>query len=127
MSKIQPRNELLIASQSTNTTSNAVSVDSASNLSFMFLSNTTSGSLTFTVEVSNDNDNNKYPGLTKTYVPYNRLNSNLAGADTRVSSLVMNATGSSMLFVPAGDTFNYVRVKMVVAGTATGTAIAYIN
>jgi len=105
-------------------TSKGFPVDNAGRLSIQLkATGVSSGTGTFTVEVSNDGG--------ATYTPYNRITANQTNAnnenDTRVSSKVLNSTGSSMIFFPAGDTFGLLRVKCTVATDGTYSAIAYLN
>lgn len=78
----------------------------------------TSGNGVFTVEVSNDATN---------WTAYSRLTSNVtntnAQTDTRVASVTLNATGSSVVILP--DPFAFYRVKVVVTtdGVYSATAL----
>lgn len=125
MSSIQPRRQVLLDAVTATTTSAGVGVDNASRLSIqVFAANITSGSATFTVDVSNDATN---------WVAYNRLTSNVtntnAQTDTRIASVVLNTNAGSMLFIPPGDTFNFIRVKTTLNNNVGGaySAIAYID
>ncbi len=125
MSAIQTHRQVLLSAVTATTTSNPASVDNAGRVSLQVLaSGIVSGSAVFTVEVSNDGSN---------WVAYNRLTSNLintnAQTDTRIASVVINTNSGSMLFVPAGDTFNFIRAIATVNNNVGGTysAIAFID
>lgn len=125
MSAIQPRREVLINAVTATTTSKGVGVDNGGNLSFQFVSSgLTLGSAVVKIQVSNDGSN---------WSDYNRLNSNITNTnaqfDTRVASVLMSITGSSMVFVPAGDTFNFARAVVTPNNTLDGSysVTAYVN
>lgn len=121
---IQTRKEVMLNGVTATTTSRGVSVDNAGRLSIQLIAaGVTDGIGTFTVDVSNDGVN---------YSTYNRLIPNLVGSnsqtDAYVGSKVLNATGSSMIFIPAGDTFQLIRVGVAsVAANGTYTAVLYLN
>lgn len=120
---IQPQAEVLLNRVTATTTSRGVPLDNAGRVSLQLIATgVSSGTGTFTVEVSND-------GVT--WTPYQRLISNLTGTnsqtDAYVQSKVLNATGSSMVFVSAGDTFASMRVTCTRATDGTYSAVAYIN
>lgn len=123
---IQPRKEVLLNAVTATTTSRGAAIDSAGRLSLMvYGSGISSGNGVFTVEVSND------PVLG--WIPYNRLTSNVTNTngqtDTRVASATINtvSTGTAILFFPPGDTFNYVRTKVVVTTDGAYTATLFVN
>ncbi len=123
---IQPRKEVLLDTVSATTTSRGVGVDNAARVSLMVYSTgITAGTLQFTVDVTND------PALG--WVPYNRLNYNITGiatVDTRTSSVVLNTSlSTAIVFIPSGDTFNYLRVNLnyTTNTTARGSAVLYVN
>ncbi len=127
MSALQPRKKVLLNSVTTTTTSSGFPVSSAGRLSLQLIATgVTSGTGTFTVDVSNSNEN----GVV-TWTPYQRMIPNLTGTnaqtDAYVSSKVLNSTGSSMIFIPAGDTFESIRVTSTVATDGTYSAILYVN
>lgn len=106
------------------TTSRGVPVDNAGRLSVQLIAaGVSSGTGTFTFDVSNDGGT--------TWTPYSRVTSNAtntnAQTDTRVASVVLNSTGSSMIFFPNGDTFGLIRAKCTVATDGTYSAVAYLN
>jgi len=126
MVQIQPRKEVLLNGITAGTAqvSRGVGVDSAGKLSLMVYGvGVTAGSATFYVEVTNDN--------TLGWVPYNRLVSNVTNTnaqnDTRVSLIQQTTTGTSIVFFPPGDTFNFVRVRADVWPTGTYSAVLYVN
>lgn len=125
MSSIQPRREVLLNGVAATTTSRMTGVDDAGRLSLqVFASGITTGSATFTAQVSNDGTN---------WVGYNRFNSNITNAntafDTRIASVLIGTNSGSMLFVPAGDTFNFIRVVATLNNTNDGaySAILYVD
>ncbi len=131
MAYIQTRQENVFATASNTagtvaatTTSRGIPVDNASNVSIQLKAATvTSGTGTFTMQVSNDGG--------ATWTPYSRMNSNATNTnvqgDTRVASVVLNSAGSSMIFVPAGDTFGLFRLICTVATDGSYSAFAFIN
>lgn len=131
MSSIQTRQENMFITPTNRagtvaatTTSRGVGVDNADRLSVQLIAaSVTSGTGTFTFSVSNDGGT--------TWTPYSRLTSNAtntnAQTDTRVASVVLNSTGSSMIFFPPGDTFGLIRATCTVATDGTYSAIAYLN
>lgn len=121
---IQPRKEILLNAVSTTSTSRGVGVDNASSVSLQLIATgVSSGTGTFTVDVSNDEGT--------TWTPYQRLIPNLIGTNSQtnayVASKVLNSTGSSMVFIPAGDTFGLIRVTCTRATDGIYSAVAYIN
>lgn len=121
---IQPRREVMLNGVTITTTSAGKGIDNASRVSIQLkAASVTSGSGTFTFDVSNDGG--------ATWTAYNRITTNVTNTnsqtDTRVSSFVLNVTGSSMVFIPAGDTFEMIRVKCTVATDGAYSATAYIN
>ncbi len=125
MSAIQPRREVLLTNVAATTTSAPFGVDGAGRLSFQYTSTgLTTGSAVFKVQVSNDGTN---------WVDYNRLTTNVtntnAQTDTRVASVLLSITGSSMVFVPPGDTFNFARAVVTPNNVVDGTysVTAYVN
>lgn len=125
MSAIQPQKYPLLTSVAVTTTSNGIPVNNAGRLSLQFIgTGLTIGSAVFTVQVSNDGTN---------WVNYSRLNSNITNTnaqfDTRVASVLIGSTGGSMVFIPAGDTFNFLRTVVTPNNTVDGTysAVAYVN
>lgn len=116
---------ILLNAVTATTTTSGYPVDNAGRLSLQFIAaNITSGSAVFTVDVSNDASN---------WVAYNRMTTNVtntnAQTDTRVASIVMNTNAGSMVFIPAGDTFNFFRVTTTLNNNVGGTysAIAYVD
>lgn len=123
MVAIQPQAITLLNAVTATTTSNGVGVNSAGRLSIMVLSSAiTSGNGVFTVQVSNDGTN---------YADYNRLTTNVtntnAQTDARVASLTLSTNTTNFLFFPPGDTFAYLRCKVVRTTDGTYSAIAYID
>jgi len=126
MVQIQPRKEIAFngVTAGTGLVSRAFGVDNAGRLSLMVYGvGVTAGSATFYVEVSNDD--------TLGFVPYNRLISNVTNSnaqnDTKVSLIQQTTTGTSIVFFPDSDTFNFVRVRADVWPTGTYSAVFYIN
>lgn len=120
---IQPRKETLLNAVTATTTSRSVGVDNASNVSIQFTAaSITSGNGVFTVEVSNDQIN---------WIAYSRLNSNVTNTnaqnDTRVASVTLSSNTSGIVFIPAGDTFNYIRTKCTVTTDGAYTSTVYLN
>ncbi len=120
---IQTRKEILLSNVEATTTSRGVPVDNAGRLSLQLsATGVSTGTGTFTVDVSNDGTN---------WAPYNRLIPNLVGTnsqtDAYVASKVINATGSSMMFIPASDTFASIRVTCTYATDGTYSAVLYLN
>lgn len=121
---IQPRKEVLLNGVTATTVSRGVGVDNASNVSIQLLATgISSGNGVFTVDVSNDEGAN--------WVAYNRLNTNVTNTnaqfDTRVASVTLNTNAGSMIFIPAGDTFGLLRVRVTRTTDGTYSAIAYLN
>lgn len=121
---IQPRREVLCRAVTATTTSRGVGVDNASNVSIQFqATGVSSGNGVMTVQVSNDGGAN--------WVSYNRLVGNSpntnAQNDTRVSSATLNATGGTMVFIPAGDTFELIRTTVTVSTDGSYTTTLYLN
>lgn len=122
---IQPRRELLIDRVTSTTTSRGVGVDNAGRVSIhLIAAGVTTGIGTFTVDVSNNGGAN--------WETYQRLIPNLTGTnsqtDAYVTTKVLNATGSSMIFIPPGDTFELIRVGVAtVAANGTYSAYLYLN
>lgn len=122
---IQPRREILLNAVTATTTSRPTGVDNASRVSLQLrAAGITSGSAVFTVEVSNDGNN---------WVAYNRLTTNVtntnAQMDTRVASVLLSTNAGSMLFIPPGDTFNFIRTVVTPNNTVDGnySAVLYLN
>ena len=120
---IQPQAEILLNGVTATTTSRGVPLDNAGRVSIQLIATGVStGTGTFTVDVSND-------GIT--WTPYQRLIPNLTGTnsqtDAYVQSKVLNSTGSSMVFISAGDTFALMRVTCTRATDGTYSAITYVN
>lgn len=106
------------------TTSRGVGVDSAGRVSLQLIAaGVTAGIGTFTVDVSNNGG--------ATWSSYQRLISNLIGTnsqtDAYVANKVINSTGSSMLFIPASDTFELIRVTCTAITDGTYSAALYLN
>lgn len=121
---IQPRKEVLLNGVTATTTSRGVGVDNASRMSIQLTaSGISSGTGTFTFGVSNDEGAN-YVGYQRMIPNYQNTN---AQNDVRLISVVMNANGSTMLFIPAGDTFGLFRTTCTVATDGAYTATAYLN
>lgn len=123
MSAIQTNRQTLLNAVSATTTSAPVPVNNAGRLSIqVFGSSVTSGNGVFTFEVSNDNTN---------WVSYNRLTSNVtntnAQQDTRIASVTINTNAGSMLFIPPGDTFNFIRTTVTRTTDGNFSAIAYVD
>lgn len=125
MSSIQPKKYVLLSGVTATTTSNGAPINNAGRASIQIqASNITLGSATFTFEVSNDGLN---------YLTYNRMTSNVtntnAQTDARIASVLLNTSSGSMLFIPPGDTFNFIRVKATVNNSTDGnyTATLYAN
>lgn len=80
----------------------------------------TSGNCVFTVLVSDDD---------VTYVPYNRLVSNVSNTnvqnDTLVSSVTISSNGSAIVFFPVGDYFRY--IKVVQTASTDGSYSTYLQ
>ncbi len=124
MSAIQPQVVPMLTSVTATTTSNGVGVNNAGRLSIMvFATAITSGNGVFSVEVTND--------PTVGWATYNRLTTNVtntnAQTDTRVASLTLSSNTTNFLFFPPGDTFAYMRVKVVRTTDGTYSAVAYID
>lgn len=121
---IQPRKETVLNGVTATTTSRGVCADNASRISLQLIaSGITSGTGTFTVDVSNDDG--------ATWTPYQRLIPNLTGTnsqtDAYVASKVLNSTGSSMIFIPASDAFSLIRTTCTRATDGTYSAVFYLN
>ncbi len=124
MSAIQPQVVPMLTSVTATTTSNGVGVNNAGRLSIMvFATAISSGNGVFSVEVTND--------PTVGWATYNRLTTNVtntnAQTDTRVASLTLSSNTTNFLFFPPGDTFAYMRVKVVRTTDGTYSAVAYID
>lgn len=88
------------------TTSAAVAVGDRRISSLQFTAhNITSGNGVFQVQISNNN---------RDWVYYNRLTSNATNTngqtDTRVASVTQSTNGSTFVFLPPTDTYQYIRV-----------------
>lgn len=121
---IQTRQERVLNGVVATTTSRGVPVDNAGRLSLQLIATgITSGTGTFTVDISNDGGT--------TWTPYNRLIPNLVGTnaqtDAFVASKVLNSAGSSMIFIPASDTFGLIRTTCTVATDGIYSAVFYLN
>lgn len=121
---IQPTKETVLNGVTATTTSRGVGTSNSGRISLQLkATGVTSGTGTFTVDVSNDDGT--------TWTPYNRLIPNLVGTnaqtDAFVASKVLNATGSSMMFIPASDTFSLIRTTCTVATDGTYSATFYLN
>lgn len=121
MVNIQPRRRLLLNAISGTATSVSAGVDQAGRLSLMVSGmNMTSASATFYVQVTNRDEDG--------WVNYNRLITNVtntnAQQDARVSLVNLTTSGTAIVFFPAGDTFNLIRVQ---ADVAPGSAGATFN
>lgn len=124
MSSIQTRREVLLNKVVATTTSRGVGIDNAGRASIQLKAeNVISGTGTFTVDVSNDGG--------ATYTAYQRLIPNLVGSnsqtDAYVASKVLNSTGSSMIFISAGDTFEVLRVTCTFVTDGSYSATLYLN
>ncbi len=121
MVAIQPRKYILLNAITGTSISSNAPVDMAGRLSLMvFASGVASGSAAFYVDVSND------PSLG--WVPYNRLIPNVIGAtETRTNILQQATNGTAIVFFPASDTFNFLRVRADVFATGTYSAVLYVN
>lgn len=120
---IQTRKEVMLDAVTATTTSRGVPLDNAGRVSIQLVgASVSTGTGTFTVQVSNDSVN---------WVDYQRIIPNLIGTNSQtdafVASKVINANGSSMVFVSAGDTFSSMRVICTRATDGAYSAIAYIN
>jgi hypothetical protein len=103
------------------TTSEYFVVGDREAMSFQFIaSGISTGNGILTVEISNDGTN---------WVQYNRLTTNVTNTngqnDTRVASLTLSTNTSAFLFVPHGDHFEYVRVKLDMTTDGTYTVIMH--
>lgn len=121
---IQSRQEILLNAVTATATSRGVGVDNAGRVSLQFFATgISSGNCVFTVGVSNDGGT--------TWTAYNRLITNVTNAnsvnDVRVASVTLNTNSSSMLFIPAGDTFGLIRVTGTITTDGTYSAVAYLN
>ena len=115
--------EVLLNGVTATTTSRGIPLDNAGRASIQLIaSGVSSGTGTFTVDVSND-------GVT--WTPYQRLIPNLIGTNSQtdafVQSKVLNSNGSSMIFISAGDTFASMRVTCTRATDGTYSAVVFSN
>ncbi len=124
MVQIQPQSVAVLSAITATATSVWIPVQSAGRVSLMFTGTTiTSGNCVYTVQVSNDS--------TVGFVPYNRLTTNTANTnaqtDVRVASVTVNSNTSTMVFIPASDTFSSFRVIGTVTTDGVYSAVAYVN
>jgi len=125
MAYIQPQSVALLSAVTSSATSVWVPINNAGRVSVMVAGNKiSSGNGVFYIDVSNDASS---LGGTS----YNRITSNVTNTntqtDTRVSTVTISSNGTSMLFFPPGDTFNYMRCKVIVTTDGTYYATAYID
>lgn len=104
-------------------TSSPFEVGSAEGRSIEFIANgISSGNGVFTVEVSNDGSN---------WVTYNRLVSNATNTnsqtDTRVGSVTLSSNANSIVFIPEGDVFKFIRVTVTRTTDGTYSAVLYLR
>jgi hypothetical protein len=111
----------LINAVSATTTSDGVDVSSFSKLSLQFsVTDVATGNGVYTVDVSNDNGT--------TWVPYNRLISNVTNTnvqtDTKVASVTLNTSATkAMVFIPTDDKFQMLRVTVTYTTAGKYSAI----
>lgn len=124
MSQIQPQVVTMFSAVTTSTTSIAFAINNAGKVSLMVAAGgISSGNGVFSVQVSNDPNNG--------WADYNRLTTNVtntnAQTDLRAASLTLSTNTTNFLFFPEGDTFAYIRARVVVTTDGRYTAIAYID
>ena len=93
---------ITILNVTTGTVGGAYDVSGRRHKSLQFLNTeSTAGTVTFTVQVSNDGHE---------FIDYNRLISNVT-TDTKVASIALSSvTSAGILFIPHDDYFRYIRV-----------------
>lgn len=124
MSDIQPQVYPMLTGVTATTTSNGIGINNAGRVSIMvFATGISSGNGVFTVQVTND------PSIG--WADYNRITSNLtntnAQTDTRVALVTLSTNSTNFLFFPPGDTFAYMRVRLVRTTDGTYSAVAYVD
>lgn len=116
----QPISRTLLNAVTATTTSLGMPVVTGAGASIQFVATgITSGNGVLTVDVSNDGS---------TWTAYNRITTNIANTnvqfDTRVASVTLSSTGSSIVFIPDPVAFFRVKVTVTTDGAYSATALS---